>query len=110
MAARCRYTHTKIANDVALPANNLESHIWKIEAKGDTITTYIDGKEILSATDKTYAKGRIGLGGHNYASDTGKNVVTFDYVKVEGPGIPTAAAVESIGKLSVAWGSLKVGY
>ena len=103
-------THTKIANDVALPANNLESHIWKIEAKGDTITTYIDGKELLSAKDATYAKGRIGLGGHNSGSATGKNVVTFDYVKVEGTGIPTAAAVKSIGKLSVAWGSLKVGY
>lgn len=103
--------HKKIGNDVALPADHAKSHIWKIEAKGETITAYIDGKQLLSAKDATYKKGRIGLGGHNSASATGKNIITFDYVKVEGTGIPSdVSAVKSIDKLAGTWGSLKVGY
>ena len=102
--------HTKIGNDVPLPGDHLESHIWTIEVKGDTITAYLDGEELLSAEDKTYKKGRIGLGGHNAGSATGKNILLFDYVKVEGPGIPSGAAVKPIGKLAITWGTLKVDY
>ena len=101
--------HSKIAEDVALPDGHLESHIWTIEVEGESIIAYVDGEEILSAEDNTYEKGKIGLGGHNYASDTGLNIILFDYVKVEGPNIP-ASAVDSSGKLTAAWGSLKVGY
>jgi hypothetical protein len=54
-----------------------------------------------------YNKGKIGLGGHNAGSATGKNILLFDYVAVEGPGIP-ANPVEPLGKLAIAWSSLKV--
>ena len=101
---------TEMGQPVLLPGGHLESHIWKFEVEGNKITVYLDGEELLSAEDDKYEKGRIGLGGHNHSSATGKNIVLFDYVEVSGPGIPVSAAVKSIGKLAVAWGSIKVGY
>ncbi|MBI1925401.1 hypothetical protein HYR99_14260 [Candidatus Poribacteria bacterium] len=99
--------HSKIIDGPALPANHLETHVWKFVVKGDTITAYLDGKKLMEGTDKTYKKGTIGLGGHSFGSATGKNVILFDNVSVNGPGIPAAFSVSPGGKLALTWGEIK---
>jgi membrane-bound inhibitor of C-type lysozyme len=36
-------------------------HTLRAVAKGDRITCYFDGKQVISASDKTYASGKVGL-------------------------------------------------
>ncbi|RME87502.1 MAG: DUF1080 domain-containing protein [Anaerolineae bacterium] len=38
-----------------------EPHDIRIVVKGNTFTTYIDGQEVLTATDDTYTEGAVGL-------------------------------------------------
>ena len=69
------------------------------EVEGQTIRTYIDGELMVEQEDKTYDKGRPGLGGRD-------STVLYEYVEINGPGIPPTA-VEAAGKLAVTWGDLK---
>ncbi len=76
-----------------------DSYTIVLEVEGDTIRSFIDGKLMVEATDKTYKDGRPGLGGRD-------STVWYDYVEINGPGIaPTP--VQPLGKLAVMWGSLK---
>ena len=38
-----------------------EDHQVQIRAEGDTFTAYVDGDEVLSASDSTYTEGTVGL-------------------------------------------------
>ena len=76
-----------------------DAYTLVFEAKGDTIKIFIDGKEMIEQKDDVYKKGRLGLGGRT-------SVVLYEYVDVEGAGIPTSA-VDLKGKLTSTWGRLK---
>ena len=69
------------------------------EVEGETLRTYIDGKLMVETQDKTYDKGRPGLGGRD-------STVAYEYVEINGPGIPPTA-VEPVDKLAITWGALK---
>lgn len=70
----------------------------RVEVKGTKMTVFMDNKEVLTATDDTYDKGKIGFA--LYAQQA-----YFDNVKVTDLG----SAVEPIGKTAVKWGELKKG-
>ena len=53
----------------------------------------------MKTQDKTYDKGRPGLGGRD-------STVAYEYVEINGPGIPPTA-VEPVDKLAITWGELK---
>ena len=72
------------------------------ETEGETVRTYIDGKLMVENQDKTYDKGRPGLGGRD-------STVLYEYVEINGEGIPPTA-VEPTGKLTTTWGELKSPY
>ena len=70
-----------------------------LEVEGDTIRSFIDGKLMVEATDKTYKDGRPGLGGRT-------STVWYDYVEINGTGI-APSPVEPVEKLAVTWGNIK---
>ena len=55
---------------------------------------------MMEQVDDTYKAGKLGLGGRD-------SVVLYEYVDVEGTGIPATTAVDSKGKLTSTWGRLK---
>ena len=69
------------------------------EVEGETLRTYIDGKLMVENQDKTYDKGRPGLGGRD-------STVAYEYVEINGEGVPPTA-VEPADKLATLWGELK---
>ena len=69
------------------------------ETEGETLRTYIDGELMVETADKTYDKGRPGLGGRD-------STVAYEYVEINGVGIPPTA-VEPVDKLAITWGALK---
>ena len=69
------------------------------ETEGETLRTYIDGKLMVENQDKTYDKGRPGLGGRD-------STVLYEYVEINGEGIPPTA-VEPADKLAITWAELK---
>ena len=69
------------------------------EVEGETLKTYIDGKLMVETQDKTYDKGRPGLGGRD-------STVLYESVEINGEGIPPTA-VEPADKLAILWGELK---
>lgn len=76
-----------------------DAYTIAFEAEGETLRTYIDGKPMVENQDKTYDKGRPGLGGRD-------STVAYEYVEINGPGIPPTA-VEPVDKLAITWGTLK---
>ena len=76
-----------------------DAYTMVFEAEGETLRTYIDGKLMVENQDKTYDKGRPGLGGRD-------STVAYEYVEINGPGIPPTA-VEPVNKLAITWGALK---
>ena len=80
-----------------------DAYTIAFEVKGDTIKTYIDGKLMVETKDKTYKDGRPGLGGRD-------STVLYDYVEINGPGIPVTTPVNRQGKLATIWGNLKQGH
>jgi len=68
----------------------------RVEARGATMTVFMDNKEVLKAEDRTYSKGKIGFA--LYAEQA-----YFDNVKVTDLG----SAVELGGKVATSWGWLK---
>ena len=76
-----------------------DAYTIAFEVEGETLRTYIDGKLMVETQDKTYDKGRPGLGGRD-------STVAYEYVEINGPGIPPTA-VEPVDKLAVTWGTLK---
>ena len=79
-----------------------DAYTLVFEAKGETIKIFIDGKLMIEQEDNKYPEGRLGLGGRD-------SVVWYEYVDVEGTGIPTSA-VNLKGKLTSMWGRLKNQY
>lgn len=70
----------------------------KVEAKGNTVTVYIDGKEGTKWTfAKGLPKGRIGLAA---VANNGH----WDDFTISGPGL----TVKPAGKLSISWGEIKL--
>ena len=69
------------------------------EVEGQTLKTHIDGELMVEQEDKTYDKGRPGLGGRD-------STVHYEYVEINGVGIPPTA-VEPVDKLAITWGALK---
>jgi len=76
-----------------------DAYTLVFEAQGETFKTFIDGKLMVETEDNKYPEGRLGLGGRD-------SVVWYEYVDVEGTGIPPSA-VDSKGKLTSTWGRLK---
>ena len=76
-----------------------DSYTIVFETEGETLRTYIDGKLMVENQDKTYDKGRPGLGGRD-------STVHYEYVEINGEGIPPTA-VEPADKLAILWGELK---
>lgn len=60
----------------SVPFQPGEWHSLKLRFKGDTITAFIDGKEVACLTDHTYGKGYAGIG-------TGWNHARFDNIKMK---------------------------
>jgi hypothetical protein len=61
------------------PIDTAQIHVIGVKTEGDTITVYLDGTELVSATDATYSAGSIGL----YAGTTANSlVVRFDNLRV----------------------------
>ena len=79
-----------------------DAYTLVFEAKGDTIKTFIDGELMIEQKDNVHKKGRLGLGART-------SVILYEYVDVEGTGIPTSA-VDLKGKLTSTWGRLKNQY
>ncbi|MBM3235439.1 DUF1080 domain-containing protein [Candidatus Poribacteria bacterium] len=73
-------------------------HKFQIDVKKDQIDVYIDGKKSASVNDKTFSKGKFGLGGYNSEN-------LFDNLEFTGPGI--FQAVKPTGKLSTTWANIK---
>jgi len=96
--------------DILDAGDKEEWHVLKLEvsAKNGTIKAWADGKEAmdLEAGDLPPGKslfGKLGLW-------TGKiGAASFDDVSISGPRIPSSD-VQSGGKLSTAWGSIKAKY
>ena len=66
-------------------------------------TLYLNGEEVASVSDSTQeGKGRIGLA-------TWSTTARFDDVIVYGPDGPSKQAVESKGKVTTTWASIKSG-
>ncbi len=80
--------------------NGGDAYTLVIEVEGDTFRTFMDGELMMEQVDDTYKAGKLGLGGRD-------SVVLYEYVDVEGTGIPATTAVDSKGKLTSAWGRLK---
>ena len=76
-----------------------DAYTIAFETEGLTLRTYIDGKLMVEQEDKTYDKGRPGLGGRD-------STVLYEYVEINGVSIPPTA-VEPVDKLAITWGSLK---
>ena len=102
--------HTKLAAGNALQAGHLDKHIWKIDVKGDEISVFLDDKLLAEAKDSTYKKGTVGLGGHNLDSATGKNVILFDNISVDGEGIPKSLGIAPASKFATSWANIKATY
>ena len=90
------------------PGNYDEAEDWnvlKIVVEGFTSELYINDKHIETYSDngKTYSKGPVGL--VNDSNGGQEAIVEFDYIKIEGEGLPSA--VSSAGKLSTTWGSIR---
>jgi hypothetical protein len=90
------------------PGNYDEAEDWnvlKIVVEDFTFDLYINGEHIETYQDsgKTYSKGPVGL--VNDCNDGQTAIVEFDYIKIEGDGMPSA--VLSAGKLSTTWGSIR---
>ena len=79
-----------------------DAYTMVFEVEGETLRTYIDGKLMVENQDKTYDKGRPGLGGRD-------STVAYEYVEINGEGIPPTA-VEPADKLAILWGELKSPY
>ena len=81
-----------------------EFHTLKMVCKGDTITVFYDGEEMISAQDNEHKKGTVALCVQN-------QVVSFDNVKITGAGIPNRnmSPVEPAGKVAATWGMIKGG-
>ena len=98
-------------DDFPLPPEYVETHIWKVDVRGDDITLYMDGEEMASIT-AIDSSGKIGFGSDTAQSDTGQVVLRIDNVKVEGPDIPgnfIVSAVQPTGKLATTWSQIKMG-
>lgn len=102
--------HAKLASGDALPAGHLDKHTWKIEVKDDNISVLLDDKLLAEAQDSTYKKGTIGLGGHNMDSATGKNVILFDNISVDGEGIPKSLGIAPVSRFATSWANIKARY
>ena len=76
-----------------------DAYTMVFETEGETLRTYIDGKLMVENQDKTYDKGRPGLGGRD-------STVLYEYVEINGEGIPPTA-VEPADKLAITWAELK---
>ena len=103
-------THTKLAAGNALQAGHLDKHIWKIDVEGDKISVFLDDELLVEAKDGTYKKGTVGLGGHSMDSATGKNVILFDNISVDGEGIPKTLGIAPSNKCATSWASIKIKY
>jgi hypothetical protein len=79
-----------------------DAYTLVFEAEGDTLRTFIDGELMIEQEDDVYKEGRLGLGGRT-------SVVLYEYVDVEGLGIPPSV-VDLKGKLTSTWGRLKNQY
>ncbi len=77
-------------------AQGVEMHMM-VEVTGNKMTVFIDDKEVLTATDDTYAEGKVGFA--IYAEQA-----FFDNVVVTDLG---TAVVKPSDKLAVSWGRLK---
>jgi alpha-L-rhamnosidase len=64
-------------NDVITPAAAHEQHHLTIEAKGDTITTFVDGEEVDVLEDDTFSAGGIG-----FRSGDGSEDASFDQLEI----------------------------
>ena len=72
---------------------------FKVVVEGTKMTVYMDNKEVLSATDKTYDKGKIGFA--LYAEQA-----YFDNVELK----ELNAAVNPESKVAIKWGWAKSSY
>lgn len=99
--------HAGLMDGPALEPGHLETHLWKVEVKGDEISVFLDDELLVEAVDNAYEKGTVGFGGHSMGSATGENIILFDDVSVNGPGIPESLSVSPGRKLALTWGEVK---
>lgn len=72
----------------------------KVDVRGDTFTFSIDGKQQWQLKDADYKAGAVGV-------FTWQTLASWDSLKVTGPGIPGATAVDPKAKLATTWATIK---
>ena len=99
--------YTALAGSWGEDGNYKDAEEWntmKVVVKGFHFDLYINGKLLKKVEDKgkTFKSGPVAL-----VSDKHQEVAIaqFDYVKVEGDGIPMA--VSEVGKLAVLWAKIR---
>jgi hypothetical protein len=100
--------YTALAGSWAEDGNYKDAEKWnvmKVVVKDFTYELYVNDKLLKSVTDKTFKDGPIALVSDRHQKTA---IAQFDYVKIEGEGIPMA--VQSLGKLSAIWANIKQSY
>jgi hypothetical protein len=75
----------------------------KVQIEGFTISAWVDDNIMVDEytdADELFASGRVCLINYNAHAQ-------YDNLIIEGPAVPTNLAVELVGKVAVAWGSIK---
>ncbi|HIE27888.1 TPA: DUF1080 domain-containing protein [Candidatus Poribacteria bacterium] len=97
-----------LAGSWAEDGNYKDAEAWnvmKVVVKGFTFDLYVNDKLLKSVTDpnKTFKVGPVALVSDKHMRTA---IAQFDYVQLEGPGIPMAVEAHP-GKLSTTWGDIK---
>ena len=102
--------YTALAGGWGEDGNYKDAEDWntmKVVVKGFHFDLYINDKLLKRVEDKgkTFKSGPVALVSDKNVKEA---VAQFDYVKIEGDGIPMA--VSSVGKLAVSWANIKYAH
>jgi len=102
--------YTALAGSWGEDGNYKDAEDWntmKVVIKGFHFELYINNKLLKRVEDKgkTFKAGPVALVSDKNVKEA---VAQFDYVKIEGDGIPMA--VSSVGKLAVSWANIKYAH
>ena len=97
-------TYTVTANVALGKIDPDEWYVIKTEVYGDSFKGYLNGELKIEGTDNRFKKGGIAVGGESETD------ACFDYVSVEGKGIPKSFPVFPSNKLTTTWAIIKSKY
>jgi hypothetical protein len=97
-------TYIHVIIDPATKAVVGESEHLKVQIEGFTISAWVDDNVMVDEytdADELFASGRVCFINYNAHAQ-------YDNLMIDGPAVPTNLAVEPVGKLAVAWGTIKM--